>query len=393
MTEVKIVVGANYGDEGKGLATRFWTLDAIRRGRRCVNVLYNGSSQRGHTVETPSDQRHVFHHFGSGTLDGADTYFDADFMVNPMTFVRELIELKQEFNVLPICFINADCSVVTPFDMLINQIVEYVRSDKRHGSCGSGVWETQQRYMNSRYNLAWRQICLLSIEELTSYLLSIAKHYVSERLDSYGIFQIPEKFASFFEESTVVALIDHYAQDLMTMRNYMLGCVDDNTVFQGYDTVIYEGGQGLALDERNQSAYPHVTASKTGAEVPVRRVMPYTSAIEVCYITRSYLTRHGAGPLPTQCNPKLLGISYVDTTNMPNEFQGAIRYGTLDVNELAERVHLDMSRVFTTGILPRYSLFVTHSDLLHANIRKAIDETFQYVRFAHTKYAEDLFGG
>ena len=79
---IKIVVGANFGDEGKGLMTDYFCRQSALRGEKCLVVLHNGGAQRGHTVVTPEEHRHVFHHFGSGTFAGADTYLSGDFIVS-----------------------------------------------------------------------------------------------------------------------------------------------------------------------------------------------------------------------------------------------------------------------------------------------------------------------
>ena len=71
----KIIIGANYGDEGKGLVTRHFALQAKKDGRNPITILHNGTAQRGHTVDYSPEFRHVFHHFGSGTLDGVPPPF------------------------------------------------------------------------------------------------------------------------------------------------------------------------------------------------------------------------------------------------------------------------------------------------------------------------------
>ena len=81
MKDVKIVIGANYGDEGKGLMTRHFVLDSKTKP---IVVFHNGTAQRGHTVDYNATHRHVFHHFGSGTGDGAPTYFAETFLIHPM---------------------------------------------------------------------------------------------------------------------------------------------------------------------------------------------------------------------------------------------------------------------------------------------------------------------
>lgn len=82
MKDIKIVIGANFGDEGKGKLTDYYTKNADN----CIVVCSNGGAQRGHTVLKSDGTRHVFHHFGSGTLNGADTYLPEDFILNPLVF-------------------------------------------------------------------------------------------------------------------------------------------------------------------------------------------------------------------------------------------------------------------------------------------------------------------
>ena len=89
MKDIKIVIGANWGDEGKGLMT-----DYFSQKPNSIVICSNGGAQRGHTVVTPNKVRHVFHHFGSGTFNLADTYLSEDFICNPIIFRQEYNELK-----------------------------------------------------------------------------------------------------------------------------------------------------------------------------------------------------------------------------------------------------------------------------------------------------------
>ena len=88
MQKIKVIIGASYGDEGKGLATDFFGAQGKEK-NGTINVLTNGGPQRGHTVELPDGRRHVFKHFGAATFRGAVTYFAEQFLVNPMEFLRE----------------------------------------------------------------------------------------------------------------------------------------------------------------------------------------------------------------------------------------------------------------------------------------------------------------
>src|SRR5687767_2778700 len=128
------VIGASYGDEGKGRTVDFLA-DALT-----LVVRFNGGAQAGHTVVLPDGRRHVFHHFGSGTFKGAETFLSQHFIMNPIMYCRELKEL-------PAVRVTADprCRITTPWDMMLNQAVEAKRGNDRHGSCGLGINETVTR--------------------------------------------------------------------------------------------------------------------------------------------------------------------------------------------------------------------------------------------------------
>ena len=93
--EIKAVIGANFGDEGKGLTTNYFAEQFNNQNKKCIVVCTNGGAQRGHTVCLPSGLRHVFHHFGSGTFQNADTLFPYEFIINPMQFKKEYLEIQK----------------------------------------------------------------------------------------------------------------------------------------------------------------------------------------------------------------------------------------------------------------------------------------------------------
>jgi adenylosuccinate synthase len=109
-----------------------------------------------------------------------------------------------------------------------------------------------------------------------------------------------------------------------------------------YGKIVFEGAQGLLLDQDSPD-FPHVTRSKTGLH-NVASLLDDAGLkewdLETFYVTRTYLTRHGAGPLPNATRGKpYQGV--VDNTNTPNEWQGTLRYGVLDVDALGKRIVAD----------------------------------------------------
>ena len=362
MTKVKIIIGANYGDEGKGLLTNVFSRKAREESKRCLNILYNGGPQRGHTVDYKIGVKHVFHHFGSGTLANADTFFDKDFMVNPMEFVREYNELI-ELGYDPYVLIDPYCRVTTPYDMIVNRVVEEARGNERHGSVGMGIWETVQRCETNRSTDRYLSLSRLS-DEAFKDILKIDRDRAFLRLHEYGV-TAPEPYLTMMNSDV---LIEHYLDDFRKMQRHVHEYYDNYDFIDRYDTVIFEGGQGLALDQDNVDEYPNVSASSTGSKIPIQRLahtqFKHISEIEIVYVTRSYFTRHGAGRFPTECPVSEINPNIVDMTNIPNDYQGSIRYGTLDGPAMMRRINKDLQQTLSmsSNMHPdfKHSLAVTH---------------------------------
>ena len=143
MTKVSIVTGANYGDEGKGLAT-----DMLARSSPyyyTAVVRANGGAQAGHTVVTTGGIKHVFHHIGAGTFAGAETVLGPDFVLNPIVFNDEYASLLYKIKTVPDVFANLESIVSTPLDAYVNTVRERMRSNP-HGSTGLGVNESILRH-------------------------------------------------------------------------------------------------------------------------------------------------------------------------------------------------------------------------------------------------------
>lgn len=340
MSNIKIVIGSNFGDEGKGLMTDYFAAQARDCGENCIVVCSNGGSQRGHTVTTPDGIRHIFHHFGSGTLVGADTYLPEYFIVNPMSFRSEHETLKRQY-VNPDFIVSPRCHFSTPFDMMANQIIENSRGDDRHGSCGMGIWETILRceefeYMTMEY-LSEHIIDNNNANKIYCDLKNIKKYY-EKRFRELNI-QIPDGYLETWNSDV---LLYHYISDF----NYMLDHIllwNFNNLYLEYRNIIFENGQGLLLDQNIKGYGDNTTPSNTGITNPIlllNEVLNYKD-VEVCYVTRTYLTRHGAGRFDEECDKSDINPDMIDLTNVDNEFQGKLRYGNLNIDELISRINED----------------------------------------------------
>lgn len=398
---VKIVLGSNYGDEGKGLATHYFAQKAKSAGCSCLNVLYGGGSQRGHTVELKNGTRHVFHHIGSGFYDGADTFLDRGFMVNPMVFVKEATELGLFKNNTTKVYVHPKCRVVTPYDIFVNQIVENSRGDDRHGSCGCGIWETHRRYECVAGELHYGDMINLCESVLKKYFCNVRDYSINTLKNKYNIDfdSISDEYKELFYSE---GLLDHYISDMKIMQQMTIKAAVGLYPFPKYDWIILEGSQGLALNGENKDLYPNVTVGDTGLKTPLRVCFNNIfdcDDIEVCYVTRSYFTRHGAGKFPTECNREDINPDIVDYTNEPNDYQGAIRYGKFDYDEMINRISNDYENAKTylwKGLKFRMSIMFTHCNYNESVTKepKGLPPiAFDYVYYSYTKYAEDIIVG
>ena len=348
------VVGAAYGDEGKGLAVDALAHHLGQRGRRVLVARANGGAQAGHTVVCPTGGRHVFHHIGAGTFAGADTHLTRFFALHPTAFVAEAEALAGR---IPAVAITADprAPVTTPWDMLINQIVETHRAGNRHGSCGLGFGETLERTEKGPGLYA----ADLARADLRERLRAIQFDWLPARLAALGIDSIPDPFASFLEDERINLAFE--ASVAVFLRNIALK--SDGEALGEADALIFEGAQGLELDQ-DFGEFPHVTRSNTGLRNPAGLVLEAgLTGLDVLYMTRTYTTRHGAGPLAREMTA-LEDIEVRDPTNAENPWQGRLRLAPLDTDRLSRAISWDRADVASLGLDIDAGLGVSHLDCI-----------------------------
>lgn len=324
----RVVIGANFGDEGKGFMTDYL---CAHEGAGMV-VRYNGGAQAGHTVVTPTGGRHVFRHFGSGTLCGVSTFLSQFFVCNPLVWARELTELSK-LGQIPILYAHPNCLVTTFADMMINQKLEDARGAGRHGSVGAGFNETLTR------------------SKINNLKITMANLWNDAPLEA-RLIEICGRYAEFRTGAPIVDPGGMIANYIAVCRDFAAN-VHPLGIAQCPDPV-FEGAQGLLLDQDNKVFFPHLTHSHTGMRnIDILCEQAAIAQRTIYYISRSYLTRHGAGPLPGE-DPRM---AYSDDTNMEHPYQGRLRFAPLDVGGLFKRCKADAaSRSF--------KLVMTHCDQL-----------------------------
>lgn len=325
----EVVIGANYGDEGKGLMTDYL---ASRDPADCLVVRFNGGAQAGHTVVLPDGRRHVFSHIGAGAFAGCPTYLSRFFIVNPLLFVREYKQLNT-LGVTPAVLVDAHALVTTPYDMFINQLVESRRGVCRHGSCGAGINETVVRCLRSA-SMRTETRDVMDARRFLARLQKIGRTWLPVRLKEHSIDPDSLEVRSFIESS---------GQICAAFMRDVEGFLRASTVAFEYPdvrSIIFEGAQGLLLDQSRIELWPHLTRSSTGLANVVYLAPRFgLDALRVTYVSRTYITRHGAGPLPGENS-----WSFADRTNVRNEFQGNLRFAPIDWQFMRQSIELDLAK-------------------------------------------------
>lgn len=361
-TRIKVVIGANYGDEGKGLGTDYF---CSLNPQSTIGVLTNGSAQRAHTVDTKNGLHHVFHNFSSGTFNNVPTYICDEFLINPMSFVEEYNKLK-ELGYAPKYYIHPNCRVVTPFDMIQNQID--MKRDNAHNSCGMGVWRTINRYDKKIFNI--------NIHDL----FDLIQNPIDAFKELYNVFLYYYKNIEIYCSGiNIRGLINHFIEDLNFIKNNCALLIEDNFL-KNFETVVFENGQGLLLSNRlNYVGVSDVlTSTDTGFAIPYKIIERnfVNAEVETCYITRTYLTRHGDGIINGDTtNSSYYERDFFDYTNIYNKFQGKLRYADLNIPVLVHSILIDQTYTYPSNNRYIWSLLITHWNELQLN-----KQTMKYLK-------------
>lgn len=345
----QIVLGSFFGDEGKGATVQWLCKKAVKRKEKVIVARFSGGAQCGHRVIN-GKKEHVFSLYGSGSLLDVPTYLDENVFIDPIS-VRNEYDLLKSKEANPTLYINGNCRVTTPFDILANREDITTLS---HGSCGGGIYHTFKRYKD--FAASGEEAMNLA------YALIFPRMYINKVMDYYK--NIPKDI----EDVDIRDLIEDFIDALSWIKKNVKIIPNDmllhNFVFSKYDTIIWEGSQGLLLD-MDYGFMPHCTPSKTGLNGIKEE---YLQDAEVFLVMRTYLTRHGNGFTPI--GEEYIRKSYVnldEPTNKDTGYQGKFKLGVFNLR-LLERVndrhHLENYK-YHYNI--KYNVVVNHFDCLRKN--------------------------
>jgi len=277
-----IVLGAQWGDEGKGKMTDYLAEDAD------VVVRFQGGNNAGHTVEV-GEKQYKLHLIPSGILhDNKLNVIGNGVVVDPIALFSELDYLEREgVKVTPQKLIVSNrAHVIMPYHKVLDKLKEQARGKNDIGTTGKGIGPCY----TDKFERCGIRVCDL-----------IDKEVLKEKLLSN--IEMKNKYITMLGGQTLN--FDEIYEEYLKYGERMKPFVQDTSV-RVYDeikkdkSVLFEGAQGMLLDI-DYGTYPYVTSSNTTAGGVANGVgIGPTMITNAVGIAKAYTTRVGKGPFPTE---------------------------------------------------------------------------------------------
>jgi adenylosuccinate synthase len=302
---MQVIVGAQWGDEGKGKIVDLLSeqVDIVAR--------YQGGANAGHTVVV-GDTQFILHLIPAGILHpNTVCVIGNGVVVDPVALLEEIDMLRHHgISVEGRLLISHRAHLIMPYHKLLDQIKELADGDQRIGTTGRGIGPA---YVDKFQRMGIRIVDLLDRDTLRDKLLRNieAKNKILRRIygaDELDANKIVEEYLEFDQK------IDPYVKDISRYLN--------DALRQG-KRVLAEGAQGTLLDV-DHGTYPFVTSSNpvSGGACTGLGIGP-TAVDSVMGVIKAYTTRVGQGPFPTEISEsegvdlRSLGQEYGATTGRP----------------------------------------------------------------------------
>ena len=281
-----IVIGAQWGDEGKGKIT-----DLLSRSADVV-VRYQGGVNAGHTIVVQG-QTFKLHLIPSGILyPKTECIIGCGTVIDPQVLIKELEQLEQLNISTANLLISQTAHVTMPYHRMIDKASEEVRGNHKIGTTGRGIGPT---YADKSERTGIRMLDLMDTDGLPEQL---------ERTINYKN-TILEKLYN-LPPLNPQAVIEEYLGYAERLRPFVV-----DTSLKIYDAVLrrrnilFEGAQGTLLD-LDHGTYPYVTSSNPVAGgACVGSGLGPTMIDRVIGVSKAYTTRVGEGPFPTELNGEI----------------------------------------------------------------------------------------
>tara|TARA_X000001036_G_scaffold162739_1_gene154401 strand:+ start:683 stop:1975 length:1293 start_codon:yes stop_codon:yes gene_type:complete len=321
-SKITTIVGAQWGDEGKGKITDFFANQSN------YVVRFHGGNNAGHTVIVDG-KIFKLHLIPSGVIYGKPlSVIGNGVVVDPKALIDEIEYLKEK-GIDPNLMVSDRAHVIMPYHIALDSALSSHQKDLAAGSTNRGIAPV---YADKMYRNGIRMIDLIEPDVF------------NEKLDK-GF-----DFNKGLIENALGKSLDHTKQDIYnTYIEYgkiLKPYISDVSVelFNAYKqgkNILFEGAQGMSLDV-DHGIYPYTTSSNTAAgHVSIGTGVSFKSVNRIIGVVKAYLSRVGESPLPTELEDKTAdyiresGGEYGTTTGRPR------RIGWLDLVQVRQAVRVN----------------------------------------------------
>ena len=317
-----VVIGAQWGDEGKGKI-----IDILTENADAV-VRFQGGHNAGHTLVIDGDKT-VLHLIPSGIFNDAKCIIGNGVVLHLPTLIKEIEYLESKgIDIHSKLMISSQCPLILPSHILIDEARERSLGKKSIGTTGRGIGPVYED------KVARRVVHVMDLfdEDLFRSKLS--------SLIDYHNFILRELFGA--DDVDAEEILKDWMDQFDKIRNIVVDSSKTVNEFRASNSnILFEGAQGSMLDI-DQGTYPFVTSSSTlsGASSLGSGIGPL-DIDGVLGITKAYATRVGSGPFPTEIDDDYgkhmakIGVEFGATTGRPR------RCGWLDLVALRKAVNIN----------------------------------------------------
>jgi len=276
-----VVIGVQWGDEGKGKVTDFLAEKAD------MVVRYMGGNNAGHTVVV-DDREFKLHLIPSGILYPDKTcIIGSGVVIDPAVLLKELDSLARRGISTANLKISQRAHIIFPYHQKLDQVEEERKGSAKIGTTCRGIGPA---YTDKSARVGIRVVDLLDREEFAILLQRNIENKMDLLKEVYGC-----------ESLDYSSVLESYSGYAASLKKYVCdtSVVVNSAIKQGKN-VLFEGAQGTLLD-LDHGTYPYVTSSHptAGAACLGAGIGP-TMIDRVIGVAKAYTTRVGEGPFPTE---------------------------------------------------------------------------------------------
>ena len=276
---VNLILGTQWGDEGKGKVVDYFSKDAD------YVVRFQGGNNAGHTIKV-GNQIYKLHITPSGVIQGKIGIIGNGCVIDPEILIKEINDLINR-NIKPKLIISDRANIIMPYHKLLDGAEEKVLGNKKIGTTKKGIGPC---YSDKISRNGIRVSDLLSKQTL-SKKLDIIIPIKQKIFKSYNIKQKLDK----------KEILDKYINYGIKLKNYVNSThIELNKAIKAGKNILFEGAQGTMLDI-DYGTYPYTTSSHTiaGGACIGSGIAP-SHIDDIIGIMKAYTTRVGEGPFPTE---------------------------------------------------------------------------------------------